>query len=135
MVFNFLRFTDFPRGTLAGNGDILLCTEVDDPHQQAALADLSGRRIGDHRLVVVENARRPSSCQVIYTDSRRRWDTIEDMRALTIGSYPGFLADGGIIEVAVHNDGTQFDVNLAQSRRAGIHFAPQLLLLARHVAE
>jgi hypothetical protein len=57
------------------------------------------------------------------------------LRTLTIRAYPGFAQDGGMIEIVLQEGGTRFDINLAEGRRAGFHFFPQLLRLARHVYE
>ena len=40
-----------------------------------------------------------------------------------------------MIEIALQEDGARFDINLAEGRRAGFRFSPQLLRLARHVHE
>lgn len=138
MVFNFLKFTEFPE-TLVNTQQLRLCVAVGDPRQAEALAALSGRRVKGRELVVVRLAGGNDECQVLYVDSRQRWNAAEEQRVfartLTISAYPGFSQDGGIIEIALQEDGARFDINLARGRRAGLRFLPQLLRLARHVHE
>lgn len=139
MVFNFLKFTEFPAESLANAQRMRLCIAVGDPLQAEALAALSGRRIGGRELAVVHFAERDGDCHVLYVDMRQRWQAAEDARSarrpLTISAYPGFARDGGMIEIAVQEDGARFEINLAEGRRAGLRFAPQLLRLARRVHE
>lgn len=139
MVFNFLKFTEFSAESIANAQRIRLCIAVGDPVQAETLAALSGRKVWGRELVVTRLAGRDDDCQVLYVDSRQRWNAAEEQRlfrrALTISAYPGFAREGGMIEIALQEDGTRFDINLAEGRKAGFRFSPQLLRLARRVYE
>ena len=139
MVFNFLKFTEFPPEGIASAQRMRLCIAVGDPRQAEALTSLSGRKVWNRELVVVRLSGRDDDCQVLYVDSRQGWNTAEEQRTLrrtlTISAYPGFAQSGGMIEIASQENGTRFDINLAEGRRAGFHFSPQLLRLARRVYE
>jgi hypothetical protein len=139
MVFNFLKFTEFPPEGIANAQQVRLCIAVGDPQQAEALIALSGRKVWSRELIVVRFAGRNDDCQVLYADSRQRWNSAKEervfLRTLTISAYPGFARDGGMIEIALMEDSTRFDINLAEGRRAGFHFSPQLLRLARHIYE
>jgi hypothetical protein len=52
---------------------------------------------------------------------------------LTVGEYPAFLNDGGIIGLRVIDGKVRFDVNLRQAERVGLRVSSQLLRLARIV--
>jgi hypothetical protein len=139
MVFNFLKFTEFPPEASANTEQIRLCIAVGDPRQAEALVGLSGRKVWNRELVVAHLAGRDDDCQVLYVDSRQRWNSAKEqhafLRTLTISAYSGFARDGGMIEIALQEDGARFDIKLAEGRRAGFRFSPQLLRLARHVYE
>lgn len=139
MVFNFLKFTEFPSESIANIQQIRLCIAVGDTRQAEALLALSGRKAWGRELAVVHLAGHGDDCQVLYVDSSQRWNAIIGQRALprmlTISAYPGFAQDGGMIEIILQEDGTRFDINLAEGRRAGFRFSPQLLRLARHIYE
>lgn len=139
MTFNLLKFTEFPAEAIANTQRMRLCVAVGDPRQEDALAALSGRKVRGRELVVVRLAGQDGDCHALYVDSRQRWNVAADnhalSRALTISAYPGFVEDGGMVEIVLQASGTQFDINIAQGRRAGLRFAPQLLRLARHVHE
>lgn len=139
MVFNFLKFTGFPPESIASAPQIRLCVAVGDLRQAEALAELSGRKVSGRELIVIRQAGRADVCHVLYVDLRQRWNAAIEQgvpsRTLTISAYPGFAREGGMIEIALQEDGARFDINLAEGRRAGFHFSPQLLRLARHVYE
>lgn len=139
MLFNFLKFTEFPRESIANSEFIQVCVGVRDARQRTAMAALSGRKAGGRELVVTDFSAQRRDCDVLYLDSPQRWNAVATnpllRQALTISAYPGFARDGGMIEIAVQNEGIRFDINLAQSRRAGFRFSPQLLRLARKIHE
>jgi hypothetical protein len=139
MVFNFLKFTEFPPEGGAKPPGIRLCVAVRDKRQAEALVALAGRKVGSRELIVVDFTAQSSECQVFYVDSRQRWNATAEQhalrQALTISAYPGFARDGGMIEIVVQNDAIRFDINLAEGRRAGFHFSPQMLRLARQIHE
>ena len=140
MVFNFLKFTEFPaESDVRSPGVLRLCTAIREPQLVDALAALSGRKVKGRELIVEILTTQSTDCDVLYVDSHPRWrDAVERpplRRALSISAYPGFARDDGMIEIDVRGDGVRFEINLVAGRRAGLHFAPQLLRLARQVHE
>lgn len=139
MAFNFLRFTEFPAGRLDEEREVRLCIQVRSPRQADALFQLDGRMLGRRSLKVLDYAVSKAECHVLYVDSRQGWNAVAESarveNALTIGAYPGFIQEGGMIEMDVRREGAQFEIHLGRGRRAGFHFAPQLLRLARRIHE
>lgn len=139
MLFNFLKFTGFPPPGVDKARVIQVCIGVRDHRQAEALVALSGRKVAGRELLVVDFALRNGDCQVLYVDSRQRWNALAThpalRGALTISAYAGFAEEDGMIEIGRQDDGIRFDINLAQARRAGFHFSPQMLRLARKVHE
>ena len=137
MVFNFLKFTEFPVDVGASLGKLRLCYAVRDTRQVEALIALGGRKVGGRELQVVDFAAREGDCQVYYVDSRQRWRQEADnpalRRALTISAFRNFVGDGGMIEIATRDEGIQFDIDLDVARRAGFRFSPYLLRLKREI--
>lgn len=137
MVFNFIKFTEWPE---AANGDseIVICTSSGDPAQIAAMVALNDRRVRGKRLAVVAFDRH-IDCDVIYVDSRQRWNDIRESRrgghAMTMGGHAGFAANGGMVEILLQDGKPRFDINLPEAKRAGLRFYPQLLQLARRILE
>lgn len=135
MAFNFVKFTDWPE---SARGVRLVCVASADTQLMAAMEALGERQVRSKPVAVVRYAEQ-GDCDVIYVEGRQRWRAIADQRAppraLTIGGYAGFVADGGMIEVALQDGNVRFDVNVAEARRAGLRFYPQLLRLARRIVE
>lgn len=135
LVFNFIKFTEWPA---VGDPQLRVCIATGDAAQIAALDALAERRV---RGIPVTTARfrRQADCDVIYVDSSQHWNEISEKRTgtrtLTIGSYPGFVADGGMIEISLREGGARFDINLLEAKRVGLRFYPQLLRLARRIVE
>jgi hypothetical protein len=137
LLYNFLSFADLP-GNGGGQKALHICVAARDPELLVAMERLQDRQVRG-RPLSVQGFRPDIHCDAIYLDSRARWQAIGDgpgaSRALTVGFYPGFVNDGGIVEVGFQEGRARFDINLAAARRAGIRLYPQLLRLARRVLE
>ena len=137
LVFNFIKFTEWPTSA-AGESKLRICIAASDPVQIAALEALNERPVRGKPLVAVR-FRRHADCDVIYVDSRQRWNEISEQfprgHALTIGGYAGFAVNGGMIEISLQEGSARFDINLPEAKRAGLRFYPQLLRLARRILE
>lgn len=134
-LFNFLQFSDLPAGG-AGQVPLDICVATGDPDRLAAMEQLQERQIRS-RPLVVRSYRQDGHCDAIYVDSRGRWQALAERHgnALAVGVYPGFINDGGMVEINFLESRPRFDINLAQAKRAGIRFNPQLLRLARRIIE
>lgn len=139
IVFNFLKFSDFPQLGTSKSAWLQMCVAVSDPRQAQALAELAGRKVAGRELIVSPFTEQATDCNVLYVDTRQRWAAADThpalQHALTISAYPGFMADGGMIEIAMQKDRIRFDINLAEGRRLGFRFSPQMLRLARRINE
>lgn len=137
LLFNFLKFTDWPAAE--PNAKLQVCIVAGDPLLLAAMDALNERQVHG-RTLSATRLKPQAACDVIYADSRQRWSGIAERQTgqpvLTVGGYKGFIADGGMIEVALDNNfSVSFDINLLEAKRAGLRFYPQLLRLARRVVE
>jgi hypothetical protein len=137
LVFNFLKFTEWPANTSA-EPHLQLCIASGDPELIAALESLNARQIRG-KAVLTTGYRQQADCDVIYIDSRQRWNSLTEKQrqahTLTIGGYAGFVADGGMIEIVLQEGGSRFDINLGEAKRARLRFYPQMLKLARRIVE
>lgn len=133
MVFNVLKFTE---GFQAEGKALRLCVAGGDPAQMEAFQKLEGRSLREYFLSVKRLVRN-ADCDVIYVSSRQRWkevvETRDSKKILTIGAYWGAVADGAAIEILFEDGRPRFEISLAEARRAGLRFSPQLLRLARQV--
>jgi hypothetical protein len=139
MVFNFLKFTEFMPEVIGKAPFLRMCVDVRDLRQAKALATLAGRKVSSREMVILNFNAHSTDCHVYYVDSRQRWYAALGhpalRNALTISAYPGFAREDGMIEIAMQDDRVRFDINLAEGRRAGFRFSPQMLRLARQIYE
>lgn len=143
MVFNFLKFTEFPpeslNGSLGNSPSLKLCMSVRDSRQAQALTALAGRKIAGRELQVINFNHQSGKCHVFYVDSRQQWNAAAEQLALagalSISPVTGFARDDGMIEITTLKEAIGFEINLKQSRHAGFRFSPQLLRLARRIHE
>jgi hypothetical protein len=137
LLFNFIKFTEWPAATV-GEDKLWICIASSNPVQIEAIEALADRQIRGKSLATVVFSSQ-TNCHVIYVDTRERWHEIArkhiSRQALTIGSYPGFVAEGGMIEISLQDGNTRFEINLPAAKRAGLRIYPQLLRLARRVVE
>jgi len=139
LLFNFIKFTEWPAAAdLPQPHPLYICTATRDLVQIDALEELSTRQVRGKPLTTIRYSKQ-ANCNVLYVDSRQRWLSIAEEKTkphtLTIGSYAGFAADGGMIEIVLQEGGARFDINLAAAKRAELRFYPQLLKLARRIVE
>jgi hypothetical protein len=137
LLFNFIKFTQWPAAAI-DNLQFQVCIATSDRAQITAIEALNLQMVRGKPLAVV-HFNRQADCDVIYVDSHQRWHEISEQRitgvTLTIGSYAGFVADGGMIEISLQEGRARFDINLLEAKRARLYFYPQLLRLARRIVE
>lgn len=135
LLFNFMKFTEWPAGAL-DRIRLHLCVATGDAELLAAIEKLNARPL-QGRAVLVSRYRPQAECNAVFFDGRQpRIGLAEPSTAiLTVGDFRGFAAQGGMIEIALHEGAPRFDINLAEARRAGLRFYPQMLKLARRVVE
>ena len=137
LVFNFLKFTEWP-AEAADDTHLHVCIASGDPELLAVMETLNARQVHG-KAVLITSFRQQADCDVIYVDSRQRWNSITEKpgqpHALTISGYAGFVADGGMIEIVLQQGGSRFDINLGAAKRAELRLYPQLLKMARRIVE
>lgn len=135
-LFNLLKFTELSPKT--GSGQIRLCVATNDPELVVAMDAINERQVHGKTVSTIRFRSQPD-CDVIYVDTRQRWNSLAEkvasQSALTVGGYRGFVGDGGIVEIYVVDNKVRFSINLTVARRAGVRFYPQLLQLARPLVE
>lgn len=148
MVFNFVRFTDWP-DAVAGSDSGYVIGVAGDRFVEDQLVRLAERQtIRDLRVRVVRvgNLRSLSDCHALYVGSAASLEeaaapSVEELLGavagrpvLTIASSPRFLALGGIINVFVAEGGKlRFEIAPRHAEKAGLAPSSRLLALARIV--
>ncbi len=135
-VYNFLKFVSWPKFL----GDTLHLCVVGKTALKSYLPALNGRFIKNRVLKVTVIEGEPlSSCQALFVgslSSNKLKFLLEEAKhesVLTISDLPGFLKNGGIIEIFQVNNRLAFGVNLIAARKSGLKLSSRLLKLAKMV--
>jgi hypothetical protein len=140
-VSKFPEFTEWPESALNGRNSIDLCVTRPNPFG-AALAELiEGERLRG-RLLRTRTVDEPSdvgTCQLLFISAapaaarRAMLARAAMLPLLTVGDYPGFLDEGGMVHLRLVDGRVRFDVNVDAAERAGVRLHSQLLRLALSV--
>jgi hypothetical protein len=139
-ISKFPQFVVWPSAVIASHGTADICVFGPAGDLRAALSEIvSGDTLHGHGMRVREIAvgRDPSDCLVVFVGSHAEavaiLQRVADRPVLTIGDYPEFLDDGGIIELRVVDGRVRFEVSMTAAQRAGLRIGSQLLRLALNV--
>ncbi|MDH5387746.1 MAG: YfiR family protein [Gammaproteobacteria bacterium] len=137
-IYNFAKFTNWPEGTWKQqNTPLNLCTAGKDG-LVSKLKHLAGKVIKQRPVTIMSlnNMQVPKNCHLLYIASSEKNDYKDILKAvhtqpvLTISELPHFARSGGMIEFDRKKDQTNFIINLAVARGAGLSINSRLLSLA-----
>lgn len=136
-IYNFARFTSWPPSdnqphlNIAFTGDSLVATSMNA---------LNHKQIEGKTIMVEKFAEDKSDeLQIIFVSSTEAEQTqklialYEDKPVLTISDQPGFVANGGMIELFFLNNKIRFKINNRLAHKCGIKISSQVLNLAHEV--
>lgn len=148
MLFNFVRFTDWPESALAENDPYVIGVAGDRALEDELFKLAERQTIRDRRVRVVRvnSLRTLAGCHALYVGPTSRLDEegapgvdellreIGKKPVLTISDSATFLAQGGIINVYVGDEGKlRFEIAPKHAADAGLVLSSRLLALARIV--
>lgn len=130
-VYNFIKFTEWPEGTLGDTQSaITICTNTDD-ELRSALERLNGKQ-AKGRAIVVRDTRQGNwqECHVavLNKEPHRRPDKADPI--LTVATYTDERA---ILRLFLVGNKLRFAVNLKAARAASIRLSAKLLSVAAEV--
>lgn len=136
LTYNFAKYTAWP---VSHSASPSLC--FFDPSYETGFRQLEGKPIHDLPLLVtrINNVTQAEACHVIYLSEadkdrmKRLMLALADRPVLTISALPGFIAQGGMIELFQENNKFRFDVDNQKVKQAQLKLSAQVLKLARTV--
>lgn len=138
VIAKLAGFVTWPPAAVANQGSINLCVAA--PNRFGAdLSDLAaGERVDGRPLAVrvVHGPEEVGGCHLLYVPPRAGGSPdpllvrARTLPVLTIGDYPEFLDDGGIVNLRNVGGRIRFDLNLAAARSVGLQISSQLARLA-----
>jgi len=144
-ILNFVLYTDWPAEALGEPGEPLVISIAGERSLADHLRQLFAGRTVDARNVEVRHVARPDTIEglealrdshVVFIGSahreRAQWilDRIEGANALTIGCFPGFAHDGGMLNLRVLGRKMRFEANFDAIQHGGVSVNSEVLRLA-----
>jgi YfiR/HmsC-like len=138
-LYNFMKLSEWPPETVAK--ELTLCS-VQAGDYSIDVDSLAGKEIQRYILKIrhLTQGDGIEGCQLLYIpeDEKpiriREWLKImENKPLLSVSSSPGFLDQGGMIELVSEGEHLQFEVNLTPVEQAGIKLSSKMLQIAREV--
>lgn len=138
-LYNFLKFTEWPEGTITG--DLMLCVTNSAAFGEE-LDAISGRLAQNKTVHIkhIELGENTRECQLLFLPREekpvrvREWlKNTASTTTLTVSNMGEFLDMGGMIVLIDDNSRLQFEVNLERVKSSGLRLSAQLLKIARDV--
>lgn len=142
LVFNFVRFTDWPLDTFVDSPETFNICVVGDDAILEAFGDVAGKRVKGRSIVVkrVRRMQRSDTCNLLFISGSDRsilpkiFAAVEGKSVLTIGEMSGFTEAGGVINLVKTENRIKFEVNLKAAQQAGLKISSRILKLATIVS-
>ena len=133
-LFNFIQFVTWPSDAVSPEGKFNLCV-VGAERFGSALDALTGERVERREIVLrrLDTATQASrgDCHLLFIASGAAPIEIPPRRGqLTVGETPGFLKQGGIINLVEVKGRIRFEINQRAAEEAGLSISSRLLNLA-----
>lgn len=137
-LYNFLKYVDFPQGSVNGNTVVIGIVGTDP--SAGAFDDLNGKTVNGKSLVIrhLGDHYDFSSVNVIFVPNSEKEHDRQIMQSchaglLTVGECPGFAHDGGVINFVPDGNRVRFEINPETATKYALRISSQLLRLANIV--
>lgn len=140
-LYHFAQFTDWPASAVATNKAFIVCLVGSDSGSSIFRSILAGKVLRGQPVAfrVQLDERSAEDCNLMFIAGAERkhfpaiLSRVSGRPVLTVGDWPQFTADGGIIGFYIADEKIRFEVNMAAAGKAGLVISSQVLRLARIV--
>ena len=140
-LFNFFSYVQWPRKANEQVEAPFVIGVVGDESCDPLRASLQGKTAKGRRIEVrpIDEVTPLDAFHVIFVSAskearlRQILDQTKHSAVLTVGEVPGFLREGGIINLVSAHNRFQIEINPEAAEKAGLTISSQLLKLARIV--
>lgn len=143
LLYNFLKYTDWPPEKLGG-AQVAVCIFGDDPFE-GYLEPMGGRSVNQREIAIrkVRSADEAGECNLLFVNAEEKenWPQLRKALAgkgvLTVSDFAHFAETGGMIEFGHRNDHISASLNINAVNAAKLHVQDRLLKLVTiiHTAE
>ncbi len=140
LLYNFLKYTQWPETHAQGAGNVVVCLLGGDPFD-GHLQPMAGRTVNQHAIEIrsLHNAQDASACSLLFVHANERpnWPQLQKTLAgkdvLTVSDFDGFAASGGMIEFIHADNRIGIKINVDAVNAAHLTVQDRLLKLASAV--
>lgn len=134
-VFRFAHYVEWPAVAIDKRTTLEYCVGPTNPFGNALRQLVTGEMLGGRRLAVRDLTPTASlaTCHVLFLHGGAIRPVLERVRSqpvLTVSDAPGFLDEGGIIQLVRTDNRLGFNISLPAAERAGLRLSSHLLRLA-----
>jgi hypothetical protein len=138
-LFNFCQFVEWPADAFtSADAPFVIGVYGDNPFGHYLEETVSGENVNGHPVVVkyFNNVDKLDDCQILFVSALQKSESEEVLSSLkgksvlTIGDAPYFLAQNGMIKFFTKNNSIKFQINLDETKTAGLVLSSKLLRLA-----
>jgi len=137
-ILNIMKFVDWQDGKQTGGP--LKIGIIGSDQISEVLEKLKNNKIGERTLFVEkidESGIASCGCHLLYigcSEKDRLDDILKKLKGssiLTVSDVPDFARKGGIAGFVIENDRVKIEINVNESKRAGLKIGAKLLEVAR----
>jgi len=136
LLYNFLKYTNFPAPNFTNPGTITVCVFGDDPFS-GNLQPIAGRTVNQREIALrtIHDIDAIANCQLLFVnkDEKSRWPQLHAALAgknvLTVSDFEFFAAQGGMIEFGHVDNHIRVNLNMDALTAAGLRVEDRLLRL------
>jgi hypothetical protein len=142
MIYNLLKYVDWPPDPSSASSTTTVCIFGDDPFagslQPIARRTVNQRQIDLQRVAKIQDTQR---CQLLFVNAseRQRWPELSAFLAgksvLTVSDLEEFAGSGGMVEFGRKNQHIDVAINMTAVATAGLHVQDRLLKLAHVIPD
>ena len=136
LLYNFLKYTDWPAGTLPQSKAMVVCIIGGDPFD-GELQPMTERTVNQHDIQLrnIHSAAEVSGCHLLYINTRAAedWPHLRDSLAgqsvLTVSDMKDFTQLGGMIQFSRRDNRISVEINQQAIAAAQLQVQDRLLRL------
>jgi hypothetical protein len=141
-LYNFGRFVEWPaKITSVKTGPFTICVLGQDPFGSLLDKTLAGEMIGNQSVAAkrISSPQESTDCQILFISSseanrvNKIIESLDKSSVLTVSDIPQFSRHRGMIEFVSEDNYIRFEINLAETQRAGLNLSSDLLKVAAAV--
>ena len=141
-IYNFTKFITWPPASFENNSTPFRACIVEDMPLIEALESLTQKSTKGRQFQVIRfgSGVEAGMCHLLFIGesterslAKKIIASVGNSPVLTVGDYPAFATQGGLVRFIPFDGRLTFEINLEASRRSGLEISSKLLNLAKIV--